>query len=183
MVMGMGERLEKVGRFFRAVRYVYRHGEGALFRDPLTGLYNRRFLEELWPGKVEHARRAAEPLALVMTDLDHFKRLNDTLGHRAGDLLLCRAAEVIRRTDIAVRWGGDEFLILLVDTDQKGAERVVERLRAWLAEEHISLSAGIACWVPAAASRESPPALEDLVGEADRALYADKRLRRELGLA
>ena len=155
----------KIREFFEAVWYVWRHGSDALFRDPLTGLYNRRFLEEAWRREKELAIRHGWSLTLVFFDLDGLKKVNDARGHTEGDRLLRMFAAAFRASDLAVRWGGDEFVVLLAGTDVKGAERMVARITEALGSE-VAFSHGIAVWGGAS--------LEDLVAAASRALHHNR---------
>lgn len=150
-------------------------------RDPLTGLYNRRYLNETLPRELSRARRDVQPLAVVMLDLDHFKQVNDTYGHAAGDAVLKAVAVVLetgaRESDMVCRYGGEEFLIALPGIN---AEQALQRAESWrvamaaTAIRHgdaaivITLSAGIALF---------PNHGEDvlsLIACADRALYESK---------
>jgi diguanylate cyclase (GGDEF)-like protein len=156
-------------------------------RDPLTGLYNRRYLEESLNRELHRAKRAGRNVSLVMLDLDHFKHFNDTFGHQGGDILLKEAAEVIksrvRAGDIACRYGGEEFSLILAEVDTEGAKRCVENIRERI--KHLSLhnrgqtlgavtiSAGIAAY-PADADSS-----EDLIHAADQALYRAKKAGRD----
>jgi diguanylate cyclase (GGDEF)-like protein/PAS domain S-box-containing protein len=142
--------------------------------DALTGLANRRALEELLLREVANSKRTGRPLAVAMIDLDHFKAYNDAHGHPAGDKLL-RACAIawgnrVRETDVLARWGGEEFCLLLPGCRTDEALDVLEELRA-LVPEGQSFSAGVA---------ESAPDSDwaDLVAFADQALYAAKRLGR-----
>jgi diguanylate cyclase (GGDEF)-like protein len=155
-------------------------------RDPLTGLHNRRYLFEVAPGLLERARRQGSLLAVVLLDLDHFKLLNDTYGHQAGDLVLQRfaalLAEALRKSDIVCRHGGEEFVALLPDIDAQGAEAMLERLLlTYQAEPHehgrrrlprCTFSAGIALFP------DHGSTLEQLLSRADRALYRAKQQGR-----
>jgi diguanylate cyclase (GGDEF)-like protein len=102
-------------------------------RDPMTGLNNRRFLEEYIETLVANVKRKQSPLAVMMLDLDHFKMVNDTYGHDAGDTVLRELAQLIKHTvrtsDIVVRYGGEEFLVVLQDTSGETAETVAENIR------------------------------------------------------
>ncbi len=102
--------------------------------DVLTGLYNRRHLDEELTRKHSEARRHAEPLCILLLDIDHFKRVNDVYGHPAGDLVLSAFADrlraQLRAEDIAGRWGGEEFLVILPRTPLAGALEVADRIRA-----------------------------------------------------
>jgi two-component system cell cycle response regulator len=101
--------------------------------DALTGLFNRRHLEEELAHAFTGALRHHDPLAVLLLDIDHFKSVNDTYGHPAGDAVLCvfaqRLCDQLRAGDIAGRWGGEEFLVILPRTDLAGAMRVAERVR------------------------------------------------------
>ncbi len=153
--------------------------------DPLTGLSNRRHFEERLQQEVLRARRYGHILSLVMLDLDGLKKVNDTLGHRCGDQLLQRVAnilrEVARETDLVARWGGDEFVVLLPETEAEGAQRFVERLYRRSAGQHvkcngheveISFSAGAATLGPGEEDGEA------LLRAADEAMYEEKSRRR-----
>jgi len=109
--------------------------------DPLTGLFNRRHFESQFEREVLRARRSSSHICLCMIDLDHFKAINDNHGHEAGDMVLQRVADLlrgsVRRTDVAGRIGGEEFLLLLPDTSLEGARIIVERLRVTLAQRVI----------------------------------------------
>lgn len=156
-------------------------------RDPLTGLYNRRYLEESLNREIHRAIRTGRNLSLVMLDLDHFKRFNDTFGHQVGDFLLKEVAGVIsgrvRAGDLACRYGGEEFSIIVAEVDEKGAYKCAEGIRE--AIKHLSLhnrgqtlgtitvSAGIATFPTH--SNDS----EDLIRAADEALYKAKKAGRD----
>jgi diguanylate cyclase (GGDEF)-like protein len=147
--------------------------------DPLTGLLNRRGLTEALDRETARARRTGASVALVLLDLDRFKVLNDTHGHAAGDAALVTVAGILRRGlragDVAGRWGGDEFGIVLLDLSDEVAYDVVDRLRAHLSHpssrwrgRRVSFSAGVA----ALAGQDADPAA--LMALADAALYRAK---------
>ncbi len=153
-------------------------------RDPLTGCYNRRFLQKgLLNAELERTRRYGTPLSVVLCDLDHFKRINDTYGHAAGDQVLADFAGLLlsltRDTvDSVVRYGGEEFLLVLPQTDLAGAQTLAERIRAAFADApgatvKATASFGIAS-VPAQAPA-LPASSEALIGAADAQMYAAKR--------
>jgi diguanylate cyclase (GGDEF)-like protein len=102
-------------------------------KDPLTGLYNRRFAMEFLTKELEKAKRYKKHLSLVMADLDNFKKINDTCGHAIGDMCLKTFANILlkhlRSADIAVRWGGEEFLLVLPETPKEVCKDIVHRLR------------------------------------------------------
>jgi len=143
-------------------------------RDPLTGLYNRRYLEETLADHVEAARRYDRELSLVLFDLDQLKQINDTFGHEAGDARLRAFAECLRSTarkaDIVCRLGGDEFAVILPETGYRAAELFVERMQGILAglKEPLAVSAGIAV-MPC----------ENLLHQADSELIRRKQELRE----
>jgi diguanylate cyclase len=148
-------------------------------QDPLTGLANRRALErwlaEHWP-RVERG----QPLALVLLDLDHFKRINDTLGHDTGDRVLQAVAELLRSqcraADLAVRYGGEEFLLAMADSDRDAASPLAERLRELISSQPWSRLApglGVSSSFGVADATEALDA-QALLTLADRRLYAAK---------
>ena len=152
-------------------------------RDPLTGLHNRRYLFETAPRLLDLAERQGGSLCLAVIDLDHFKTLNDTYGHKAGDDVLLAFAELLRqslrRTDVYCRHGGEEFVIVMPDITLDGAEIMLERLLEAYSALRIStprqqalpscsFSAGIAVFP------RHGDTLDLLLSRADRALYAAK---------
>ncbi len=154
--------------------------------DKLTGLPNRRAMEEALTGAVARAIRHGEPLALLMVDLDHFKSINDSHGHNVGDAALRVATEQLdqaaRAGDMAGRWGGDEFIVALSHTDLDGGMVVAERIReaiagAQLQEHPVTLSASIGLAVLHAGGADA------LLRDADAALYAAKDAGRNRTIA
>jgi two-component system cell cycle response regulator len=153
--------------------------------DALTGLYNRRYFERRLREESAHAKRHKRPFALVLVDLDHFKVVNDTFGHEDGDRVLCHLAELLSETlredDIACRFGGEEFVILLRATPGPAARVVANRLRSEVAANPIALgpkdemravtlSGGVA-----AADERNNYDVENIIDRADKALYRAKR--------
>lgn len=149
--------------------------------DPLTGVLNRKGLDEALTREIARAHRRGAPLCLALLDIDDFKRLNDTFGHHTGDDALRHLSTVMRDAlrphDLIGRYGGEEFLILLPDTDAQQSAEIITRLqreltrRFFLADNRrllITFSAGIACLAPDEASH-------DAIDRADRAMYAAKR--------
>jgi diguanylate cyclase (GGDEF)-like protein/PAS domain S-box-containing protein len=143
--------------------------------DALTGLPNRRALDEVLPREMARALRGGAPLCLAIVDIDHFKAYNDTRGHLAGDAVLrgCAAAwdQELRGEDTILRFGGEEFLVILPQCDAADATEIVERLRAATPDEQ-TCSAGLAVWRPG-------ESIDDLVGRADKALYEAKETGRD----
>jgi diguanylate cyclase (GGDEF)-like protein len=152
--------------------------------DALTGCFNRRFFEIQLERDLHLATRMRQPVSLIMLDIDHFKVVNDTYGHDAGDAALRQIAsalrEELRGVDTAARYGGEEFAIILPQASLDGATVVAERLRARIEREempfvgHVTASLGIATFPQHASSRDL------LVTTADRALYQAKRTGRNL---
>ena len=138
-------------------------------RDHLTGLYNRRYFDEALADQVEIARRYQRELSLVLLDLNGFKQINDTLGHEAGDELLRQFSgqlnACIRKADIACRFGGDEFAVILPETSEAQALQLVGRLEKKISIPSVSFAAGVA----------SLPC-SNLMAEADAALASAKRI-------
>lgn len=160
-------------------------------RDVLTGLYNRRYLEESLEREIRRAVRAAQPLGILMLDLDHFKRCNDTYGHDAGDTILRETAGLLTRSiraeDVVCRYGGEEFVIILPTADLNAAcmrgERIRSKLRQ-LAVAHNGQSLGmITVSVGVAALPEHGTSTHELLAAADAALYQAKREGRDRVIA
>src|SRR3954471_3740802 len=172
MVAVLRERVNRlIGRLADAAR-----------TDALTGLLNRRGFQELMEAETERALRSSRPLSIVVGDLDHFKHLNDRFGHAAGDLALRRFGEIAesasRRIDAVARIGGEEFALLLPDTEQHAAYLLAERLRRAVKEpsadgELPTVSFGVASFPTHAADAEA------LMHAADQALYAAKAMGRD----
>lgn len=149
--------------------------------DPLTGLLNRRGFEERAALELARSRREARPVALLMFDLDHFKRINDEWGHEVGDRVLARVGALLasqsRAVDVVARLGGEEFVVLLADGDAAEAQNFADRVREVLAVDHVGLppvrvSVGIDAQI-------APDGIELLRSQADRALYQAKRTGRD----
>ncbi|MGQ0552487.1 MAG: GGDEF domain-containing response regulator [Planctomycetota bacterium] len=154
--------------------------------DVLTGLFNRRYGQDRLKEALSHGQRYGRPLSVVLLDIDHFKRINDTLGHQAGDDVLTQVAKALRQasrnSDAVVRWGGEEFLFIFPETDLLQATGVVDRFRATLAESPVPLRVGGSA-VPVtisggAAEAEAVDTADTLVARADEALYRAKEAGR-----
>lgn len=172
----------------RAIRYSLKLGEalGELrrlaTRDALTGLLNRRAFEVLLAEETDRARRLGQPLALVIFDLDHFKRINDTHGHPAGDAVLAAAARVleagVRSIDRVARIGGEELAAVLMGTGPAEALEVSARLVAALSETPVTAAGGVSLRFTGSAGAATAPehgtTAADLIAAADRALYEAK---------
>lgn len=159
--------------------------------DYLTGLPNRRHFLELAELELARTLRSGIPFSALMLDIDHFKKINDTYGHRIGDLVLQKLSEVCRKTlrdiDVIGRWGGEEFAILLPGSDGKQAREVAERLRQRIADAKVQLERGlplritVSIGVAPLAGKDAN--IEVLLNEADQALYAAKRAGRNKVIA
>jgi diguanylate cyclase (GGDEF)-like protein/PAS domain S-box-containing protein len=156
-------------------------------KDPLTGLYNRRYLEEMLDREIRRAVRATQPLGILMLDLDHFKNFNDTYGHDAGDTVLKEAASFltksVRLEDIACRFGGEEFVVILPTADLNSARMRAERIRSRVRELtvlHQGSSLGrITVSIGVAALPVNGTSAKELLEAADAALYRAKREGRD----
>jgi diguanylate cyclase (GGDEF)-like protein len=193
-----GEELSQVGEAFDRMIQALQQRDAELKRaledlqeqaitDPLTGLLNRRYLREYLPRELTRATRDGAPVALIMMDLDYFKRVNDTFGHEAGDLVLREIGALLRNnirgSDIACRFGGEEFVIVLPGSALEVARKRAEAIRA--ATRHLNLtyhgqpvgtltaSFGVALFPDHAANPES------LLRAADEALYGAKGSGRD----
>ena len=160
----------------------------ASITDELTGLHNRRYLQQRLEEEMERVARYRQHLSCVILDIDRFKKVNDSLGHAAGDFVLKELAAIlkqhVRRSDLAVRYGGEEFLLILLQTGQEHALKIAERVRADV-EEHVlvwrdqelkvTISSGVAsCPDPEIVTPD------DLISRADSALYAAKASGRNV---
>ncbi|MCX5995312.1 MAG: diguanylate cyclase, partial [Chloroflexi bacterium] len=161
---------------------LYEHALELAFTDGLTSLYNRRYIMDQIEREFIRAQRSKAPLSLVMVDLDELKAINDRFGHHEGDGFLKEVARIVkvntRASDVAARWGGDEFMLLAPGTDSRSASKIAERIRAQVErykiklegeEVGITVSAGIVSY-PAHAS-----VVEELLKKADEAMYNAKR--------
>lgn len=153
--------------------------------DALTGLPNRRAFDARLDDELARARRHGRPLVLALVDLDRFKEVNDRHGHPVGDAVLRRAAvvvrEALRASDVAARWGGEEFALLLPDTPHEEAYRVLERVRAALAAASwgdLGADLALTASIGAAASAETDD-VHELLRRADHRLFAAKRAGRD----
>ena len=144
--------------------------------DPLTGLYNRRFAEQRLKAEIARSERRGHALIVVLLDLNDFKQINDTYGHQAGDTVLKEFAKRLNRatrgSDLAARWGGDEFMMLLVDCEPAQLPSILARLQGFEVAVHgrelpVSLAVGWKSYQPG-------DQMSDLIERADRMLYVNK---------
>jgi diguanylate cyclase (GGDEF)-like protein len=169
----------------RQMRQLNAELERIAHTDELTGLRNRRAIEKTLEHTLSAARRHEQSFAVLMIDVDHFKRINDTLGHHGGDQVLIGVAgalsDSLRTEDVIGRWGGEEFLVVLPFTGEQGAARSAERLRKAVARRRnetpgsgpdVTVTVGLAQW--------SGESCDDLIARADAALYAGKAAGRNV---
>lgn len=151
-------------------------------RDPLTNVYNRRYFNQVIEQEIGRSKRYDHPIGFLMIDIDRFKHINDTYGHQTGDHVLQAVADLlveqVRDTDLVIRYGGDEFLLVLIETNGE-TETVMERIHAAIEERNrtnelvpfaVTLSVGSAHWSP-----ELNQTAEQILAEADKNMYAAKR--------
>jgi diguanylate cyclase (GGDEF)-like protein len=150
--------------------------------DGLTGLHNRTHLSRVLAKELARCQRHLHPFSILMIDIDHFKRFNDTRGHQAGDEMLKLVADVVksflRASDVAARYGGEEFLIMLTETEQEGALRVAEKLRGGVEELRLEDKKAVTISIGVASFPDNGDDVESIIREADVALYKCKRSGR-----
>ena len=177
----LGTIANQIGMAIENAR-LYEHALELAFTDGLTGLYNRRYFIDQIEREFIRSQRNKAPLSLIMVDLDELKAINDRFGHHVGDSFFQEVARIVkvntRGSDVAARWGGDEFMLLVPGTDRKDASKIAERIRAEVEryklklegeEVGITISAGIVCCPDHAA------VVADLLKKADQAMYNAKR--------
>jgi two-component system cell cycle response regulator len=154
--------------------------------DELTGLYNRRYFNACLAGEIERCKRFTSGFSLFLTDVDYFKKVNDTDGHPAGDQVLRQAANILkgclRTSDVPCRFGGDEFIVILPNATDEDCRKICERFRKNLAREeivwedqtiHVTVSIGVTSF----AGQQADNA-QALIQRADEALYRAKKKGR-----
>jgi diguanylate cyclase (GGDEF)-like protein len=154
------------------------------FTDPLTEVYNRRSLDDMTTKYTSRAQRLKKPLTFMMVDADHFKEVNTRFGHLTGDFVIAEIASLLksgtRECDAVIRYGGDEFLVILADASLLGSHevgsRIAKSVEDWNGEGHLkgfdlALSIGLAEW-------SEGKTLDQILDEADRAMYSTKRTKK-----
>lgn len=159
------------------------HLEYEVSFDSLTGIYNRKSLNDLASREIEKANRYDSDLSLIMMDLDHFKNINDSLGHMTGDNVLRRSAEIttlnLRATDVFCRWGGEEFVILCPETSYEQAKTLAERIRIGFEKSDFFINRTVTCSL-GVCEYEKGDDLDQMIEKADRALYEAKKTRNSV---
>ncbi|GAB6181398.1 GGDEF domain-containing protein [Desulfotomaculum defluvii] len=156
--------------------------EKKLCLDPMTGLYNKSYLLRATLFEVERYKRFNQTFSIIFIDLDNFKKINDTMGHKIGDLILIKVAKCIKKNvrtiDIPVRYGGDEFVILMPQTTYEGAKALLDRLKQNISlvdttsKIKVSISGGISVFP------NDSKDFEQLLNLADERMYKNKRLAK-----
>ena len=175
-----------IGILFYPLRnaLLYREALELSMRDPLTGIGNRKALDLSFGREIKLSKRHAHPLSLMIIDIDHFKQINDDLGHQTGDKVLQKTVKIIqnalRETDQIFRYGGEEFVVLLNNTDIDGARVIAERIRLNVAMTPITLKdEDILITISLGISEsQKNDAMDDLFYRADKALYEAKQTGR-----
>lgn len=174
MVEKKTEELEKANKELQAM----------VIKDPLTGLFNRRYLEEFLHQEWSRHIRSSKPISIMMLDIDHFKKYNDSFGHMKGDQCLIDVAAIIRdsarrSSDMTARYGGEEFIVVLPETDEGNAKKIAQKILSSLNEKKIphmksigivSVSIGISSVIP-----KRSLSFQELIKSADEALYESKK--------
>lgn len=162
---------KRTNEFLKALGVVLRRGSSVVFRDPLTGLYNRSFFDEVAKKEISRAKRHRHPLTCVLVDVNGLKKINDTYGHQEGDRVLKKVGRLIletcRESDIPVRWGGDEFLLLLPETGNQQAQNLMSRMAEKSGD--VGFSYGVANCL-------DYDSIEEVVSAADKKMYASRGL-------
>ncbi|MGE0024220.1 MAG: GGDEF domain-containing protein [Hyphomicrobium sp.] len=180
-------RLEESHKQIQSLRSSLSRAEEVVLKDPLTGTGNRRQFDVTMARAIQEAEQSTSPLSLVMCDIDHFKRVNDAFGHQVGDELIKMFARVIegsvRETDSVIRYGGEEFAIILPATDQDGARAIAERVRRQFESKRLTIretnqKIGQLTASFGVAQYRTGDSLEALVQKADTKLYDAKSAGR-----
>jgi diguanylate cyclase (GGDEF)-like protein len=161
---------------------LFRQVQTQAMTDALTGLYNHRYFQERLEREMKLADRNDDNVSLILLDLDHLKRINDALGHRAGDAALCHVARMMQSTvrglDICARYGGEEFVVILPQCDRDGAIFVAERLRESIASTPVQKVGQVTASIGVATYPSSAKSKEELIEMSDRAMYLAKAAGR-----
>ena len=178
-MINVHSQLDEAGRTENELRERLERERVLSRSDCLTGVYNRRAFLEIAEAELERARRYRHPLSLAFFDLDGFKKINDELGHQAGDELLALVARTIkscvRRTDCLARLGGDEFALLMPETAQNAAESVIVKVRLALLEATRNAGRSVTCSIGLTTQCPPPASLQEVLSTADGLMYMAKQ--------
>ncbi len=170
-------------RYHDKLRDVLQSSVALAYTDSLTGVYNRRYMNAHLDRKIMEIAETVKPVSVLMFDLDHFKAINDTYGHAAGDDVLkelaSRVSHGVRDLDLVCRYGGEEFVIVMPDADVDVAVNVAERVRSFVAEQPFAIAGGdtalnVTISIGVATTRDPTETQEGLISRADEALYGAK---------
>jgi diguanylate cyclase (GGDEF)-like protein len=185
LILDLKQQKHKSDRLANELRATNEQLRELALKDGLTGLYNHTYFQDALKKEMSQAGRYGHALSLLLFDLDHFKKVNDTHGHPTGDRVLEEVGAVIRkatrRADIAARYGGEEFAVILPETDLKGARVIAERLRGAVeglyitSDRNTTLSITISCGIAAASPLCRDTKKTTFIHAADQALYRSKR--------
>jgi diguanylate cyclase (GGDEF)-like protein len=182
MTLALDEARRELDQRNQELEAAVRRNEELATTDVLTGAYNRRKFNDVVAVELERARRYGLPLSLFILDIDHFKNVNDTHGHEAGDAVLTALAGLVRdgvrATDTLARWGGEEFVVLSPGVTAEGAANLAERIRAALASGPVAPVGVITASFGVTQYRQGESA-DELFARADRALYLAKESGRD----
>ncbi len=179
--MNLTFKFERDDNYVKIPRSLFSELKRLAFRDALTGLYNRNFFEESYKREKERANREKKPFSVIIMDVDNFKMINDTYGHLTGDEVLKSISKIMkktfRKTDIIARYGGDEFIVFMPNTDENKAEVAVSRFKKNLEALNnegkfpfrIEVSVGKATQNVGESSKKDP------IREADFNMYREKK--------
>ena len=187
LVMELKQAKEKAEKLASDLKEANDKLRELVFRDSLTGLFNHRYFQELMEQELSRSQRYQRPLSLIMFDIDHFKKVNDTFGHPRGDLVLKAVSSVVkartRDSDILARYGGEEFALVLPETDLNGAVVLAERCRKSVEQMEVqtegqtikaTISVGVTTFPPDSAGFGKAKVID----AADQALYNSKHTGR-----
>jgi two-component system cell cycle response regulator len=170
-------------RYHDKLRDMLQRSVALAYTDTLTGVYNRRYMNAHLDRKIMEIAETVKPVSVLMFDIDNFKNINDTYGHKAGDEVLSelakRVSRGVRDIDLLSRYGGEEFVIVMPDADIEVAVAVAERVRALVADQTFAVSSDVGSLavtvsVGVATTRDPTETTESLIGRADEALYRAK---------
>jgi len=184
LVMDLKQAKEESSKYVGKLIEANKRYREMAYRDELTGLYNNRYFQEVMDNELERAKRYEHTLSLLFFDIDYFKQINDNHGHLAGDTVLRQVAEqilqIMRGSDIVIRYGGDEFAVIMPETGREGLEVFAERIRSGIEEMGVAIDGAqlqVTISVGGATYGGKDPQVDKMtiLGVADKAIYQAKR--------